>query len=203
MLLHLSPRVYWPYKNAAIVDLEIETLGLHLVGGVDLITRRPFPNKRLKVACRKRGHNKAFNGILIETSGPVDEFDMVARWAIEAQTVVTHHVHYRLLDHDFDAASDDYVLLYPCSRELGGWSDRRPVSEPRQSPPSMEVLPREYGEGEKPVTYQDSLDGASGWIMKRSQSYAMPTIERGRIVAGLLGQRLPPLDSAFFVAVRG
>jgi hypothetical protein len=55
MLLHLSPRLLWPYKDASIVDLEINPLGLRLVGGVDLITRRPFPNKHYKVACRKRG----------------------------------------------------------------------------------------------------------------------------------------------------
>jgi hypothetical protein len=84
-LLHLCPRLLWPYKGAVIVDLKINPLGLRLVGGVDLITRRPFPNKNYKVACRKRGHNKAFNGILIETAAPLDEFETVARWSIPAE----------------------------------------------------------------------------------------------------------------------
>ena len=69
-----------------------------------------------------------------------------------------------------------------------------------ESSPLMEVLPREYDELEKPVTYEDTHDTGTGWIVKRSQSFAMPTIERGRLIGSQLDDRLPPIDSAFFVA---
>ena len=108
MLLHLSPRVYWPYKNAVIVDLESETLGLHLVGGVDLITGHPYPNKGWAIACPKTRTRKAFTGLLIETSSPVEQWHMTARWGMkDTDLMFTHQVDYRLLDRDFDTVSED------------------------------------------------------------------------------------------------
>ena len=208
MLLHLSPRLLWPYEGASIVDLEINPLGLRLVSGVDLITGRPFPNKHHKVACRKTRHNKAYNGILIETAGPLDEFETVAHWAIPAEgavgavvsDVVTHRVNYRLLDRDFDAASEDMTLWYGTGAELGGWSDRWPVTlkgvPPMIARPIMEVLP---GKDTGRLNTSDSLD-AGGWIFERWQVFDIPTIERGRILACRLDDRMPPPDSAFFVA---
>ena len=102
MLLHIRPRLYSPFRNVSLIDLDID-LGIHLVGGVDLATRRPYPNKHYTVACGKEGH-MAIDGILIETLIPADEIHTTARWAIEAAFCVTHHVRYKLLDHDFDAA---------------------------------------------------------------------------------------------------
>ena len=49
MLLHIRPRLYSPFKNVALIDLEINPLGIHLAGGVDLATRRPYPNKHYAV----------------------------------------------------------------------------------------------------------------------------------------------------------
>jgi hypothetical protein len=197
MLLHIEPRLFAPFRNVAIVDLAIKALGLRLAGGADLSTGRPYPNKRYAVAHRKNRTRKAFNGILIETSTPLDDFEIVTRWAVNAERVVTHHVRYRLLDHDFDAASEDTMFWRACCAELGGWSNRWPSPAPVQSRPMMEVLPREYDEREKPVTYQDTLDAESGWIIKRRQSYAMPTVESERILYTKLQERIPPLVAAF------
>src|ERR1700683_4536693 len=101
MLLHIRPRLFCPFRNTALIDLEIKPLGIHLLGGVDLTTRRHYPNKRYAVACRKRGH-KAFDGILIETETRVTDLLYTARWAIEGELCVTHSVDYKVLDHDFD-----------------------------------------------------------------------------------------------------
>ena len=66
--------MFAPIRNVALVDLQIDPLGIRLVGGDDLATRRPYPNKMYAVACRKQGQ-KAINGILIETAKPVEELD--------------------------------------------------------------------------------------------------------------------------------
>lgn len=201
MLLHLQPRLYSPCRNVAIVDLAIEPFGLRLAGGVELATGRPYPNKHYAIAYRKNKTRKAFNGILIEIPGPVDEWHMTARWSVEAEIVVTHHVDYRLLDHDFDTASEDQTLWYAACAELGGWSNRWPSPDLRQSRVMMEVVPREYHEREKPVTYRDTLDHERGLIVQRCQAFDMPTIERGRLTKPLISdaERMPPFESAFRV----
>lgn len=199
MLLHIRPRLYSPCRNVALVDLAIEPLGLHLAGGVELATRRPYPNRHYAVACRKKG-TKAINGILIETAAPLDEFHTTARWAIEAQSMVTHDVHYRLLDHDFDAASDDMILWYACAS--GPWEDRWPTwartGAPVRAEPVMELHPPD----EQRLFTTDVIDDATGWITSRTQTFAMPTIERGRITGGDFEDRLPLPSMAFRAQLR-
>jgi hypothetical protein len=195
MLLHIRPRLFSPFKNVALIDLEIHPLGMRLRGGVDLITRRPYPNKRYAVACRKKGH-KAIDGLLIETAAPLDKLTTTARWAIEAAMTVTHQVHYTLLDHDFDTASDDMMFWYGRGFESGGWSNRCPASAKGVAPgpraPMMEVVPPDSG---RPAT-EDILDG-QGRISRRLQTFAMPTIERERVLKPRFNDRVPPLETAF------
>jgi hypothetical protein len=147
MLLHIRPRLFCPFKNVALVDLTIEPLGLQLVGGVDLATGRPYPNKRYTVAYRKQGR-KAIDGILIETGNPIEEVRYTARWAIEAALLVTHRVLYTVLDREFDAASDNACLWHGYSGELGGWANRFPAGAKGLAPaaiePMIEVVPREF-----------------------------------------------------------
>jgi hypothetical protein len=206
MLWHIRPRLFSPFKYVTLIDLRIDPLGVHLRGGVDLATRRPYPNKEYAVACRKKGH-KATDGILLETATSVDELHSTARWAIEAEFAVTHHVHYKLLDRDWDAASDDMVFWSPCGvagvAELGGWSNRRPAWAedhilPIHAEPKMEVIPR----GCVCLATEDVLDyeqGWKGWITERTQTFAMPTIERERLLNTDFNRRMPTLDAAFCV----
>jgi hypothetical protein len=102
-----SSKAVWPPGAAAVaalIDLTVEPFGLYLRGDVDLDTRFPYPNKRIAVACRKKGR-KALNGILIQVPTAVD-FEYTARWAVDAQFVSTHRVMHRLLDKELDAASE-------------------------------------------------------------------------------------------------
>ena len=200
MLLHLEPRLLWPYRKAAILDLLIEPFGLWLVGGVHLATCKPYPNKHWKVACRKNQRRKVFTGILIELPDAADTWRMTARWCVEDALVVTHRVDYRLIDRDFDAASDNESFWGATWPPVGGWPDRTPCPALEQSPPQMEVLPREYEERQKPVTYRDTLNRDGTLIVERSQAFAMPTIEGGRLMKGEFSSRIPPLDAAFRVA---
>jgi hypothetical protein len=197
MLFHIRPRLYSPFR-VELIDFTIDPVGIRLVGGVDLATRRPYANKFYAVACRKRG-KKAIDGIFIETAAGIDELHTTARWAVEATSAVTHHVHYRLLDHDFDAASDHLVFLYACSAGLGGWSSRWPENAkgipPVKEEPVMEVVPlMNRAESE------DTYDGE--WITTRRETFAMPTIERERLVNTKFHNRTPTIDEAFSVTER-
>jgi hypothetical protein len=198
MLLHIRPRLFSPLAHVALVELEIAPLGVRLVDGVDLATRRPVPNKRYAVACRKQGR-KAIDGILIETEKAVDQLDITARWAIAAELVVTHRVRYTLLDHDFDAASDHMFLwhatLPPPSGK--GWPNRLPFDwEDRPDEPVMEVTPEIITKAA--TQREDIIDGKTGFIIVRRETFAMPTIEKERLLQTLEEEpRMPRLSSAF------
>ena len=88
MILHLIPKLFCPWQDVALLDLQIKSLGLHLKGGIDLVTRRPYPNKRVAVACRKQGQ-KAIEGILIDTKVAIDVAECVTRWTIGGAGIVT------------------------------------------------------------------------------------------------------------------
>ncbi len=195
MLLHIRPRLYSPFRNVSLIDLEIEPLGVALVGGRDLRTGRPYPNKHYAVACRKQGH-KAIDGILIESEAFIEEFRYTARWAVEAELVVTHRVDYKVLDKEFDAASDSMILWHACCGELGGWSSRMPTQTERSVPvatePVMEVVPRTV---DRRRVSEDVVE--AGRIVSRHECFAMPTIERERILQTRLGERIPSVQMAF------
>lgn len=196
MLWHIRPRLYSELKNVTIIDVTIQPHGLRLVGGADITTGRPYPNKRYTVV-RRKAWRRAVDGILIETPRTARELFCTARWGLEAAMVVSHYVLYKLLDGDFDAASDDMMLWYGCDPESGGWSNRWPGwargLTPHEAEPRMELWPEQPGPG-----IRDVFD-AAGLIVGRHQTFALPTIERERLVNSRLNERLPPLNTAFRV----
>jgi Family of unknown function (DUF6012) len=206
MLLHLCPRIYWPYSNQVrLVDFEIEPLGFKIAAD-ELLTGRPYPNRHHKVACRKTTRNKMYNGLLVEIPDGIDEFTTISRWAVDRsrysdisreEWVSTHHVQHRLLDRDFDCASEFKNLWY--GTYGGKWSQRIPAGwyeNGRMADPMME-----FEAGEKNISRGvDTMDTvAHGWINARWQVCDMPTIERGRLQDEFAGRRMPPVDSAFVV----
>ena len=197
MLLHIRPRLFSPFRHVALIDLEFLELGISLVGGTDLATRRPYRNKGYAVGCRKRGQ-KPVDGIFIETKGWIDTFHCCARWAIDAERVITHEVHYSLLDHEFDAASDDMTLWYAHGSEHGGWPSRRPAwwtaeIYPVSASPVMHAVVTEESRRVRQTTDEEYLD----LILRRRQSFDMPTLERERILSTRLNDRMPTMDAAF------
>jgi hypothetical protein len=193
MLLHVQPKLFSPFRNVALINLDI--LGLHLTQK-ELATRRPYANKRWAVACRRQGGTKAIEGILIETKAAVSEYRYIARWAIEAQHVVAHEVHCKIVDHDFDATSEDVMLWQACCKELGGWAARScDFPRPRQEP-AMEIFQSEV----TPFNADDTVDQC-GMIVLRKQTWEMPTIERERIINSKLDhdRRIPSLAMAFHI----
>jgi hypothetical protein len=182
MLLHIIPKLFSTVRDCTIADLTIEPFGLQLRGGVELRTVRPYLNKRYAVAARRIGR-KALDGILIETPEPISAYSYTARWAIEAQHLVTHHVTCKLLDRDFDAASEDSVLWYAHSESLGGWISREPDQiAPLQREPVMELEAR-VDDGERKPGRVDKLT-ARGLIIERREVFNLPTIEPERLLTG-------------------
>lgn len=202
MLIHITPRFFtgnyaFPVQ---LVDVTVEPLGLVLRDGVDLAMRQPFPNKRLYVACRKVGR-KAMNGLLIDTGAVrLKEFEVVTRWAVFADDVVTHRVKHVVLDEEFDAVSTDMVLWYAMCESLGGWESRMPVLPVNASPashmPRMAIMPEDRNQRTGDVV--DKLN-AAGIIEERREVFWMPTIQSRRLQDRRVDERLPDFQDAFTV----
>lgn len=130
MLIHIRPMML-TWHRALLIDLDLHPFDLHLVGGKDLNIGHPYPNRIYTVGCRK-DRRRITDGILIETGSFVPRFRATARWAIDAEKVITSVVDYEILDQDFDAVSDHTILWLA---RLNGWRarwdfDKRP-DEPR------------------------------------------------------------------------
>lgn len=199
MLLHLRPRCLSRYRDVELVDFAIPELDLQLVGGKDLTTRRPYPNKRYAVACRQQGR-KAIDGVLIDVKRRVERFSTISRWAINADFLATHQVNYQVLDRDYDLVTDSVVLWYPTSEVLGSWGNRIPSwvgnAAPVEIEPRMEVdVPEERGV----YMANDEVDRGRRRIKHRSQTLCVPTVERERLQCRF-NDRLPDITSAFRVA---
>jgi len=196
MLIHLTPQFYTcelsgPYVG--LVDLQIDELDISLRAGQHLATRRPHPNKRYVVGCRKTG-TKAISGILIETAQPVPTFTVVARWAIAAEIVVTHRVQYVVLDDEFDAVTDRMQLWYP--KSSWGFASRLPEVHKESVP--CEAQPRMQLQEDPPKAgvIQDIVAG--GIISERTEAFSLPTVERARLFTDWAARhRYPAADSAF------
>ncbi|WP_313025456.1 DUF6012 family protein [Pseudomonas lopnurensis] len=200
MLIHLVPRFLTcelSGYNCEVVDIRIAELGLHLRGGNDLTTRRPYPNKMYQVACRKIGR-RAIEGILIETAHPVSEFTAVIRWAVRATHVLTHRIIYKVQDEDHDATSEAMVLW-------GNYTDLNPAwvacrvqqSEdfsPAAGQPCMDARP--FSVTSRKGHIEDRMHG--DMVGERIETFHLPTLDRDRILNHpYWSNRIPPLDHAF------
>lgn len=204
MLIHFVPRMYacrFSEPQCELIDFHCPALGLKLRSGIELVARRPYPNKNYLVACRKVGQ-KAIDGFLVETTERVTEFAAVTRWAVGGDRVVNHQVQYFVLDDELDAVSESMGLWYGTSGTLGNWSSRWPDVAKEWSPaaaqPRMELVSRE-----RAGTYADRMD-TKGKIVERSEVFQLHTIERERIEqrGGLiLPDRLPSVATAFAAAI--
>lgn len=191
MLIHLRPRCFSPFENVALVDLRIRELGLHLIGGRELTTRRPYPNKRYAVACAKVGR-KAVDGLFMETSAAVSSFTAIIRWAIEAEFVATHIVEYEILDSRFDAVSENMTAWHRTSQ----WEDRRPAPQATRNAgePRMEIVGKDGAVEKDGVSTQK--DPVSGYIIWRRERLSMPTIQKERMVNTSSEDRWPSMATA-------
>ncbi|EAQ2882480.1 hypothetical protein EGE62_22840 [Salmonella enterica] len=201
MLIHLVPRLLACRANepeCELIDFHCPALGLKLRNGIELMAKRPYPNKHYQVACRKIGQ-KAMNGILIETTERVREFTAITRWAVGGDRVVNHQVQYFILDDELDAVSEDMTFWYATGD--GRWTRRWPEVSSQFSP--MEVEPcMELRTRDRKAHSADRLN-ARGEVLERSEVFQMLTIERGRIeqFATVHNDRMPRIEHAFSASI--
>ena len=94
--------------------------------------------------------------------------------------------------------SDDMLLWYRTSESLGGWNPRWPAwaegLAPVNAMPCMDVNPSRKRQGE----YEDEYNSISGGIIKRTEVFRLPTIERERFLSFKEDLcPLPGFDTAF------
>ena len=175
MLLHITPKLLTAhaFSTAGLASVEIPEFRLKLSGEKELMTRKPFSNKRYYVGCRRSG--KASSGFLLELPHTVDEYTVISEW----ETVSGLHTH--------------------TVRYVDGaiFSDRCPEYVKSLTPvnyaPLMEMHRGTY-RGECHDIY-----GPGGIIMERKQSFRIPTIERERLTLDV-GFNLPSPDTAFVLS---
>lgn len=190
MLIHITPRIYLPVRAAKVItecrllSLSIDALGVNLRGS-DLVTRKPYLNKRYWVGSRHIGR-ASISGVLLDTTKELGDFTTVARWSINETDVTTHTTHYSVIDNDLQVVSDN-VLLWNSFRTGHGYlPDRRPSSEEGgdQRQPLMEYFS---------PTYHKAIDeiGPDGFITHRTDHLKMPSLELSRFTMPLLSLKLP------------
>ena len=83
MRLHLVPKIFNKYADvtAELVSVEVPEIGLTLVAGIDIVTRRPYPNKAYHVACRKKGR-KAITGLFVDVEEHLANFTVSTTWKV-------------------------------------------------------------------------------------------------------------------------
>jgi hypothetical protein len=197
MLIHITPKIYVPnfddISSCELINFSIDELGFVLIGNKDIATRRPYPNKRYFVGCRKE-NRKAASGILVEAKElSMDSFTSVAHWKVypdeyrSGDIVVTHKVKYVIIDNDFDMVSDDMTLWYATRADSSGRPSRWPEfykKPPNEVQPTMDVFSSRSGglarDGQdKKDTVKNFLN--KDLIVNRSEVFKIPTIERARL----------------------
>lgn len=123
-------------------------------------------------------------GLLIDTLRPVRLFTVVYRWAVAAEPLIVHRVHYQLL-----GQADAYQVV---SDTIATWSQR--LAEHQYSILTCLQLRLE-------ATCLVSRDkvvkqrvGASGLLLEREESFHVPLLDRGDWFKRLnesLGDRAP------------
>lgn len=207
MIIHITPKLYAPpgiRAAIALVDVKVEELGLHLLGGTDVVAGRPYPNKCFLVARRLTGM-KHFSGLVLRTEVFVPSFTVVTRWAINAERILTHKVIYDVLDREYDAVTDDMLLWFPMSCETYGtwptrWPDCYSGSNPSSTQPRMDLVGPALGGTPTRASCRDT-DADDGVLIRREEPFSLHTVEPARLQAPLAVQRrVPPLWCCFDAA---
>lgn len=196
MLIHVAPTIFNPYSdvNVALVDVNVPEFSLKLVGGIDVVSRKPYPNKSYNVVCRKVGR-KAINGILVKVDENVRDFSVITRWSFNAERIIQHTVNYSVLDNEYECVTDEPSSWHAFGN--GKYKNRWPYENkiPNKLKPTMTIL------------YQDedtSRDGdvkdiyEEGWLVYRLENLAVPTVEKERLFGdSAILERMPLEKHAF------
>lgn len=198
MLIHLTPKFLCCTYSGYDVELKsacIPELGLALNGGVEIATRRPYPNKNYVVGCRKVG-KKAIAGIFIQCTKPIQEFTLINTWLVYGEKEVVHTIKYQVQDSDYETVSDQMLLWHNMTNANKEYTARTtPQSDkgpPTKAQPRMGIDPNHARVGD----FIDSLE--DGMVVRRDEQFYLPTLQVERVLNNpYWGSRLPQLDQAF------
>ena len=199
MLIHLSPQLLLakPADKCELLKVCSTELGIQLIGGIDVVGRRPFPNKRYAVACRREG-GKTVHGLLIQADRHISEFNVTTEWKLPDGQILTHSVRYVVLDEDFDTISDNMLSWYATGGSDGErearWPQDSVYTSPARSQPRMDVVADSGRSG----IITDTLN-ENGRLVERQEIFRLHTIQRDRVLRPdfSIGSRLPFLSEAF------
>lgn len=183
MLVHIRPTCISRWSRPELIDLSIPAFGLTLEAGVHLKLGRPYPNKCYAVAYAV-GERKMKTGVLIEAPERLESFVAITRWR-EGEQILTHEAHYTILDHEFDAVSDDAMLWHPIPEMKfeNRWPDAYFGKPPARFSPRLEI---------------DDF----GKVARRADVLTLHSLERDRLVSHpYCSGRMPDLNFAFRAAV--
>lgn len=196
MLIHITPRFLRNLvtgKNVELIDLTIPEVGLHLKGGVDLVTCSPWPNKTYLTVSRRTPAKRQL-GIMIDTDEALSEFTYIARWAVRNQTVVTHRVKFELIDNEFSDISDMVELWRSKDTGLSRCPDVYDGLTTMNLNPCMEYTPKlKRGLWVSDVVHE-------GRILERNEVFKVPTLERETLLTALPSHGLMPQPDIAFKA---
>ncbi|MEQ9530603.1 MAG: DUF6012 family protein [Haliea sp.] len=220
MLIHLTPKLFINPRHidpqhdisCELLDIQCPELGLCLHGGEDVVACRPYPNKGYHVARRKVGR-KAVNGLLVQTNEFLSAFTLTTRWNVcgdpdqgNRAQVLTHRVHYTVLDDEHEAVSDCMLLWY--GRDWGDrhWPSRWPADmkgPPVRWEPRMDLVPG----CRRQIPHRDFMDKRRlgplvGFIREREETFAVPTLEPERLFEAPPFPG-PPRQHAFGASIAG
>jgi hypothetical protein len=203
MLLHVLPRIYNEYADfkIALIDVTIPELNVKLRGGHELTVGRPYNNKNYLVAYRNGGR-KALNGFVVSTEEKLTSFSVITRWAVNAHNVITHTAIHPILDSDFELVSQDAMLMHRFSQtHATNFLSRFPEGQlynysPLELTPAMRFLKSSCVKSVLPFV-KDELNG--DFVMKRTETLPLPTLEKERLGLHFFGDRLPKAEDAIIV----
>lgn len=199
MLIHLSPQLLLakPADKCELLKITSAELGIQLIGGVDVVGRRPFPNKRYAVACRREG-GRPVHGLLVQADGHISEFSVTTEWKLPDGLILTHSVRYVVLDEDFDAITENMLAWYvKCGRDgetVSRWPQDSVYTSPASSQPRMDVVTDSGRSG----VITDSVS-SNGRLVARQEIFRLHTVPRVSVMKPEFskGSRMPFLSEAF------
>lgn len=189
-------------EKYTLLEICIPEINLTLKHGVDIDTRKPYPNKNYFVGCRKQGR-KAMEGLLIDIPEHQNKFTAIYRWNNEEEGIVTHKVNYIVLDNEFDLVSDNMML----------WLSIRGSDFKNRTPEKMKHAHDDKSRSNAPVNLQPRMDliqgvrvghfkenvNDYGLIDFREETFTLPTIPREQYEFLNFNARLPSFNNAFSI----
>ena len=151
------------------------------------------------MACRKVG-KKAINGIIVESDKHLNNFQVVTRWKVDDEKIVTHIAEFNVVNNDYNLVTD-VMMLWGNLISIGDeFSCRTPESmmnySPLEAQPVMKAVP-----DQSRTCAINAVDHVVGGLnVERKQIIDMPTIEPERFdneIAQSL--RVPSFENAFKV----